>query len=1127
MKFRYGSNDTIVALTTSFMLSLIVFLPILLGHNFPLWSSDNLFGSYPPLEVSRQQFLAGDADWFPLAGRGINFAASVNNFAYSPVFRMIFFSSAGATFIASAIVQFLCFFGGGIAFYFVVKNFVKDEKSALYASIAYQLSFATLYYLQTFPNIVLQLFFLLSVLIVQNSAKINAVLMTSLLAATASTILLTGHVVYGVYFLLAHLLVTGYCLTQLPSKKARLKLVITYAAGVILAALIAQYRLIPFLLEVLNGSRVSGNFVPGVITRPVAFIQLFIPEIAGVSINKSTELTGLLSFKDVHSTFLYSGIAGILLAMGAVQIKAARFWFIISLYFVLDLALPGLIGVFSNAVFYPFQHGSHLYLASFFWTITAAITLSHLSDIQARENFEKFLSQFKVIFVVSLLGVIFSAYASLLYLNVSIWITKALGVLVSGGLILYIYKSYRTQDSSSVSPSSFFMKRLTAMTIAVLVLASFAFVYATPVGRNAVLFLAVSIAILGLGFPMLERKMTAYAGQLTPAIWIFTLIALAYAASELVIPLVPQLGSIDYPVEGYFRLTNEYSRLSIWRTEWFVLVVLALYKLYLIVFWLLKKLRASATQAEGQSVVAFLILLALADQLPAFLEFSHYISKPFVRVDYSKLFERSGSDPDTEHLGYRLTNVHKALPVSPLFDYRSEAEVLSNLPYAYGYRSYGGVNSQISKRERTFYDAYVENRTLKDKLLPNQPMDEIAVGTNFTDERILALLGVKYNIEGRSDAPVPPALVDVMGEYNIVYYGSSYYGIPHAAGSLDLSKTDPAKIPGVLMASSLIGVKGKIERQPAQMPVLVGAMGGYNIIHYGLNYYGVPQTTGSLDLSKTDPVKIPGTLVASSLIGVKDHIERQPVQTPALVGQVGAYNIVHYGSNYYGIPQATGQLDLSKTDPAKIPGVLIASSLSEIYCLFEKKGEQAVCAPLLEKTQSPKEINYKEYPFALSRIMLFSGYKVAADVAEAARMVRDGLVDLEKEIIVENKIPFAPSPKEAKKLTYKEFGYDHIRVVIENGNSDRILLFNDSYNSGWKASADGRALEVIPANGISMAVVLPEDVKAVDLTFQPKGASYFKRLHQLGLILLVIAFMVGLYKQKIMAKVNPRALGAG
>lgn len=1055
MKFGSETNDYKVALAVSFMLALIVFLPVLMGHNFPLWSSDNLFGSYPPLEMSRRQFLSGDAAWFPLAGRGIDFSASVNNFAYSPVFQLIFFSSAGATFIASAIVQFVCFWGIGFVFYFVVKNIVKDRNSALFALIAYQLSFATLYYLQTFPNIVLQFFFLLAVLTVQSSSIINASLLTSILAAAFSTILLTGHVVYGVYFMIAHLLVTGNCLMGLDSKKQRNKLMFAYVAGVILAALIAQYRLIPFLMEVLNGSRVQGNFIPGVLFRPIAVVQLFIPEIGGASINKSKELTTLLSLKDTHSTFLYCGIAGILLAMGAVQIKTARFWFLISLYFVLEVAFPAIIGIFSNAFFYPFQHGSHLYLASFFWTITAATTMSHLSDSKQRGQFERLLSRFKVLFVIFLFGIIFAAYASMLYLNVSIWIAKILGMLVTAALVFYIYKNYRLQETFSGKLDFSTMKRLAGFTVVVLVYAAIAFVYSTPVGRNAVLFLSASIAILGLGFPMFERQILDFSGQLSSIIWILIAIGLIYGLSEFVMPLLPPIKSIDYPLDGYFRLSNEYSRLHVWRNEWIALVVLSLYKFYLVVFWLLRIIRPVAFEVDARPTAALLILLALADQFPAFLEFEHYLSKPFVKVDYNKLFAPIETNLESDPFGYRLTNVNKALPVSTLFDYRNETEPLSNLPYAFGYRSYGGVNSQLPKRERIFYDTYVEHRTLNDKVLPNEPIDEIAVGTNYTDQRLLVLLGVKYGIKGQ-------------------------------------------------LAQNL----------SSQTPFLVGQEAGYNIVQYGTAFYGIPQATGAIDLTKVDPAKIPGVLVASSIFEVKSKIEERPVPEPVLVGQAGKNNIVHYGAKYYGIPQSTGALDLKAVDPATIPGILLANSLVEIQCLYAKQGEPVHCE------QHPEKIEYETYPFALSRLMLFSGYRIVENVQEVARIVRDGKIDLGKEVMVETAIPIVSSPKESKSLAYNELTYDHIRVTIDGGNTSRILLFNDSYNSGWKTSADGRELEVIPANGISMAVVLPEDAKVVDLVFQPKGTYYFKLIHRLGLVLLFVSLMVGLFKQKAMHRVK-------
>ncbi|MGD9536742.1 MAG: radical SAM/SPASM domain-containing protein [Alphaproteobacteria bacterium] len=44
----------------------------------------------------------------------------------------------------------------------------------------------------------------------------------------------------------------------------------------------------------------------------------------------------------------------------------------------------------------------------------------------------------------------------------------------------------------------------------------------------------------------------------------------------------------------------------------------------------------------------------------------------------------------------------------------------------------------------------------------------------------------------------PPRLVETIGNYNIVEYGSRYFGIPHTAGPIEVDKTDLSVVPGVV-----------------------------------------------------------------------------------------------------------------------------------------------------------------------------------------------------------------------------------------------------------------------------------------------------------------------------------------
>ncbi len=993
-----------IPILASLSIALVVFSPFLTGLNFPLWSTDNLFGSFPAVEMSRKQLLAGSPSWYPFTCFGIDFSASVNNVIYSPILRTILLPTAGATFVAAGILQFLCYWGIGLIQFHIAKHYIVDKHCALLAAIVYQISFATLYYLQTFPNIILQLFFLLSILTIINSKNVNIFLLIALHAISLTTMILTGHIVYSIYFLVANFAITCNHIYMAVENSERRKIAIAYALSIAITLSISQYRLIPFFFEVISGSRISQPFFHyALFVKPIAFFRQFIPELSGITIDKSTQLGAMgvsvnfplsrfIDMQNAQLTFVNCGIVATSLMLVGAMINLSKFWHIISLFFLVEITLPWIVGTVGNAVFYPFQHGSHVYLASFFWSITAALTMANLKSALHRNKFRSLFTRFSLYATPLLAGLILSTTiffaSSSCGDTIPILIYLKLFVIVSAAATAYFSIRLFTKTApacSLVRPGTTFNPHQAFITCIVSILSSlFLYFFATEVGRHYISLLILSIGIIGFLFPLTNHIVSFVEGKRHFIFLIIFTISTGLLALSYVIPLAPKIGNIDYPFEGYFRIANEYSRINSWPTEWLFIVSLSVYKLYLVLYWLYNILGSYAKNLKWSSVATAVIALAVAEQLPAFLEFTHYTSKPFVSVKYNELFKPVDNSAQLSSVDYRINNVHKALPINALFDYRAETEVLSNLPYAYGYNSYGGVNSQITMRQHKFLDAYVETRTTADPVLPNHPVDEIGLATNFTDKQLLILLGVKFNIQGQRDTPDPQ---------------------------------------------------------------------------------------------------------------------------PRLVATLGRHNIVHFRTTYYGVPQSAGNLDLANLDISKYSDIISSEDLNDIYCQMKGRGENVNCEPSLPV--KPKLLTH-ELQGALSRFMLFSSYHVASNINEVARLVRDDIFDLNSTIIVEESLPF-PHPREtvAVPLKFMEKNFDNISVEIEPSNDHFILLFNDSFNTGWQAFANGREIRIYPANGIAMAAILPPGTKTVELVFKPKFREASRKVYEFGIAFLLTLLTIG------------------
>ncbi len=65
---------------------------------------------------------------------------------------------------------------------------------------------------------------------------------------------------------------------------------------------------------------------------------------------------------------------------------------------------------------------------------------------------------------------------------------------------------------------------------------------------------------------------------------------------------------------------------------------------------------------------------------------------------------------------------------------------------------------------------------------------------------------------------------------------------------------------------------------------------------------------------------------ASDAVALLQRAWQGQVAVPRLLGSIGAHNMVQFGSVFYGLPQSLGPIDLMKTDPSALPGVIKTAS---------------------------------------------------------------------------------------------------------------------------------------------------------------------------------------------------------
>lgn len=129
----------------------------------------------------------------------------------------------------------------------------------------------------------------------------------------------------------------------------------------------------------------------------------------------------------------------------------------------------------------------------------------------------------------------------------------------------------------------------------------------------------------------------------------------------------------------------------------------------------------------------------------------------------------------------------------------------------------------------------------------------------------------------------PPPLIETVGVYNIVRYGRTVYGLPHALGSIDITHDETRKNPRLLSADSIPALKKLIHDAekgagggsggPSQ-PRLVGSLAGFNIVKFRTTLYAINRGLGPVDISREPEIRLDGILRSSSMVGLLYSILR-------------------------------------------------------------------------------------------------------------------------------------------------------------------------------------------------------------------------------------------------------------
>ncbi len=153
---------------------------------------------------------------------------------------------------------------------------------------------------------------------------------------------------------------------------------------------------------------------------------------------------------------------------------------------------------------------------------------------------------------------------------------------------------------------------------------------------------------------------------------------------------------------------------------------------------------------------------------------------------------------------------------------------------------------------------------------------------------------------------------------------------------------------------------------------------------------------------------------------------------------------------------------------------------------------------------------YETRPAPLARMNLFSSFEVIQNDTEILTRLKDPGFDPSSAVILNERLVSEPAGRSKTVMVrVNQNSADQVTAEVDNPwGKTAVLLFNETFSSGWKAYVDGKKAPVVLANYTFMAVAVEPGRHSVRFVYAP-GIFYLTR--NLSLVALILFLGMSLF----------------